>query len=142
MVLPFSSYLAIILSLLLTYSRSLCLSNASKERLGCLIEWMEKTSFACLNKLFEIDTAERAYNVLLSDKNLQALIENPKSFIILVFSRLASLSLILDEHFVLKDLPFYEIARLADSEAHQAHLEEREKKCQEITLRQAPIASR
>ncbi|RVW85303.1 hypothetical protein CK203_045597 [Vitis vinifera] len=53
-----------------------------------------------------------------------------------------SLSLIPNEHFVLKELPFYEIARLADSEAHQAHLEEREKKLQEITLRQAPIASR
>ena len=61
-----------------------------------------------------------------SDKNLLALIDNPKPFIMLVFPRLAPLSLVFGEHFVLKDLPFYEVARLVDSEARQAHLEERE----------------
>ena len=129
MLLPISSYLAIILSLLLTYSRSLCSSNAVKERLGCLVEWIEKASFARLNKLFKINVVEWAYNVLLSNKNLQALIENLKPFIIPMFSRLAHSSLVLDEHFMLNDPPFFEIARLVDSEAHQARLEEYEKKC-------------
>ena len=85
----FSSCFANIPSLLLTFSWYLCSSNVSKERWGCLVEWVEKASFARLKKLFEIDAAEWAHNVLLSNKNLQALIENPKPFIILVFSWLA-----------------------------------------------------
>ena len=103
---------------------------------------MEKTSFIWLKKLFEIDATEQAYKVILSNKNLLALIDNPKSFIIPVFPHLALPSLVSGEHFMLKDLPFYKIARLADSKACQAHLEEREKKCQEWTLRQAPVAGR
>ena len=87
---------------------------------------MEKDSFTRLNKLLEIDETKRAYKVLFSDKNLLALIDNPKPFIMPVFPRLAPLSLVFGEHFVLKDLPFYEVARLVDSEARQAHLEERE----------------
>ena len=78
---------------------------------------MEKASFARLNKLFEIDTVEWAYKVLFLDKNLLALIGSPKSFIILMFPWLTPSSLVLGEHFVLKDLPFYEVARLEDSEA-------------------------
>lgn len=91
---------------------------------------MEKASFAQFDKFFEINVAKRAHSVLLSDKNLLAPIENPKSFIIPVFPRLAPLSLVPSEHFMLKDLPFYEVACLADFEARQARLEEQEKKRQ------------
>ncbi|KAL6334873.1 hypothetical protein AAG906_023678 [Vitis piasezkii] len=56
-----------------------------KERRRHLVEWMEKASFTWLNKLFEIDTSKRAYKVFLSDKNLLALIDNPKPFIIPYF---------------------------------------------------------
>ena len=73
--------------------------------------------FHLLNKLFEIDAFEWAHKVLLSYNNLLALIDNPKSFIIPVFPRLTPPSLVPGEHFVLKDLPFYEVACLADSEA-------------------------
>ena len=89
---------------------------------------MEKAPFTLLNKLFEIDVVEQAYKVLLSDKNLLALIDNPKSFIIPVFSPLALSSLVPGEHFMLKDFSFYEVARLAYSETRQARLEERERK--------------
>ncbi|KAL6319629.1 hypothetical protein AAG906_020706 [Vitis piasezkii] len=56
--------------------------GTNKERQGHLVEWVEKASFTLLNKLFEIDT------------NLLALIDNPKSFIIPAFSRLAPSSLV------------------------------------------------
>lgn len=69
--------------------------------------------------MFELDTAEWAHKVLLSDKNLLALIENPKPFIIPVFSWLAPPSMVSNKHFVLKDFSFYEVARLADFETHQ-----------------------
>lgn len=104
------------------------MSNASKENQGRLVEWVENASFARINKLFEINAAERAHNVLLLDKNLQVLIKNPNLFIILVFLRLAPPSLKSDEHFMPKDLYFYKIARLADFEGCQDCLEEREKK--------------
>lgn len=87
---------------------------------------MEKASFTRLNKLFEIDIVEQAHNVLLLDNNLLALIENPKPFIP-VFPWLASSTLILNEHFMLKDLVFYKVACLEDSEARQARLKKREK---------------
>lgn len=96
---------------------------------------MEKTSFTRLNKLFEIDTPEWNHKVILSDKNLLALINENKLFVIPVFHRMALLSLVLGKHFALKDLPFYAVA-------HQARLEEWEKKRQERTLRQTPTISR
>ena len=75
---------------------------------------MEKVSFARLNKLFEIDTVERAHNVLLLDKNLQNLIKNPKSFIIPVFPWLVSLYSVPDEHIMLKNLHFYEVCSFGE----------------------------
>ena len=42
------------------------------------------------------------------------------------------------EHFVLRDLPFYEEAREADAKARQERLEQREEKRQEEKLRRAP----
>ena len=128
MFLSLSFRLVVISSLLLIYSWSLCSFNVGKERQGLLVEWVEKVSFVHLNKLFEIDAIERAHSILLSDKNLHVLIKNPKSFIISVFPWLAPPSLVPDKHFVLKDLSFHEVARLADSEARQARLEKREKK--------------
>ena len=70
------------------------------------------------------------------------LIDNPKPFIILIFPRLAPPFLVLGEHFMLKDLPFYEVTCLVDSKTRQARLEEQERKCQEGTLRQALVAGR
>lgn len=44
----------------------------------------------------------------------------------------------LGEHFVLKDLPFYEVTRLTNAKARQSRLDAQEKKWQEGTLHQAP----
>lgn len=88
---------------------------------------MDKAYFTRLNKLFEIKASKRAHKVFRSNKNLFALINNPKSFIITIFPRLALPSLVFGEYFVLKDLSFYKVIHLADSKAHQARLEELEK---------------
>lgn len=42
------------------------------------------------------------------------------------------------EHFVLRDLPFYKEAREANAKACQEHLEQREERRQEGTLKRAP----
>lgn len=47
-----------------------------------------------------------------------------------------------DEHYVVKDLPLYKEARVADAKARQNRLSKREKKRKEGTLRQAPGRSR
>ncbi|RVW71625.1 hypothetical protein CK203_052644 [Vitis vinifera] len=44
--------------------------NAGLELRGHLVDWVEKASFACVCKLFEIDPKERAYKTLLSARNL------------------------------------------------------------------------
>lgn len=54
-----------------------------------------------------------------------------------IFPRLALSSPIPDEHFLLKDLKFYEFTQLMNIEVQQAHLDACERKCQEGTLRQA-----
>ena len=64
--------------------------GASKDRRSCFVEWMEKAFFVLLNKLFEIEVFERNHKVLLSNKNLLALINEPKLFVIPVFPRMAS----------------------------------------------------
>lgn len=112
-----------------------------KDKRGRLVEWVEKTSFTQLNKLFKIDMSEWNHKVMLSNKNLMALINETKFFIIPILPHVASLSLVPNKHFMLKYLPFYEVTHLADSEARQARLKEREKKSQEGTLRQTPTTS-
>ena len=92
------------------------------------MEWVEKASFARLNKLFEISTSERNYQIFFMDKNLQAVLKEAKSFILPIFHRLAPRPLVPDKHHVLKDLPFNEVACATDSQTHQDRLEQKEKK--------------
>ena len=54
--------------------------------------------------------------MLLIEKNVRVIFAQDKSFMILLFVRLAPLTLVSDEHFVLKDLSFYEVAHLTDVE--------------------------
>ena len=79
---------------------------ACKDKQGHLVEWVEKSYFTCLNKLFEIDQAERSHFVLLKEKNLKVVLKHLNSFMIPVFSQLRPSILVPDEHFVLKNLSF------------------------------------
>ena len=73
--------------------------------------------------------------MLLTKKNLRVVLAQAKPFVIPLLPWLAPPTLMSGEYFVMKDLPFYEVARFADAEARQACLDTREKKCQEGTLR-------
>lgn len=84
--------------------------HVGKETQGHLVEWVEKSSLTCLNKLFEIDQIERNHNVLLTKKNLKVILSHPKPFVNPIFPWLALPTLVLGEHFVLKDLPFYKVS--------------------------------
>ena len=108
-----------------------------KKKKGWLVEWVEKASFDQLNKLFVISTSERHYQTLLTDQNLLSVVQKPQPYIIPIFPRLAPKVLVPNEHHVLKDLPLYEEARAINAKARQDQLDQRKKKHQEGTLRQA-----
>lgn len=74
-------------------SINMCYVRTSKDRRGHVVEWVEKSSFAFLNKLFEIDQSEWSHNVLLTKKNLDVILTQAKPFVISFLPRLAPLTL-------------------------------------------------
>ena len=117
---------------------SLVVDNAGTTKRGRIVEWVEKVSFDRLNKLFEITAVERHHQTLLTARNLLAIVREPQPYITNILLRQLPKQVVLREHFVLKDLPFYEKARKADAKARQERLDQREEKRQERTLRKAP----
>ena len=114
------------------------LVGAGKDRKGRLVEWVEKALFVRLNKLFEITANKKNHQMLLSARNLLAVIREPQSYILPIIPRWFPKVVVSGEHFVLKDLPFYEEAHKADATACQERLDQREEKRQERKLRRAP----
>ena len=114
------------------------MGNAGTSKRGRLVEWVEKASFDCLNKLFEITTVERHYQTLLTARNLLAVVRETQSYVINILPRRLPKFVVLGKHFVLKDLPFYQRACKADAKARQERLDQREERRQEGTLRKVP----
>ncbi|RVW70802.1 hypothetical protein CK203_061953 [Vitis vinifera] len=52
-----------------------CLCGVSKNKRGCHVKFVEKASFDRLNKIFEISSIEQNHQVLLTDKNLEAVVK-------------------------------------------------------------------
>ena len=86
---------------------SLVADNAGPDRRSHIVDWVEKTSFACLNKLFEIDAGERHYETLLTTRNLMAVVRESQEYIINILPRKLPKKVVPEEHYILKDLPFY-----------------------------------
>ena len=114
------------------------MGNAGTSKRGRLVEWVKKASFDRLNKLFKITAIEMYYQTLLSARNLLAVVWEPQPYVINIFPRRLPKFVVPGVHFVLKDLPFYERAREADTKARQERLDQREEKRQEGTLKKAP----
>ena len=112
--------------------------NAGPERKGHIVDWVEKASFACLNKLFEIDANERHYGTLLTARNLMAVVRESQDYVINILPRKLPNEVVPGEHYILKDLPIYKEVKEADAEKRQALLDDREKRKNEGTLRKAP----
>ena len=91
--------------------------GVGKERRGCLVEWVEKSSFVRLNKLFEITSSERNHQTLLYARNLLTIIREPQPYVLPIIPRRLPKVVVPEEHYVLKDLPFYKEAREADARA-------------------------
>ncbi|XP_034708908.1 uncharacterized protein LOC117931950 [Vitis riparia] len=97
------------------FAPNLSLKAPDKDRRGKLVEWVEKASFNRLNRLFEIE-----------------------SYALNILPRRLPKKVVVGEHFVLKDLPFYAEVRKANARARKALLNEWEERRQEGTLRKAP----
>lgn len=102
------------LTRLLTYST---FADASADRRGRLVEWVEKASFNRLNRLFKITVSERNYQTLFSSRNLLAVVRKTQSYTLNILPRQLPKVVVFGEHFVLKDLPFYAKAREVDAKA-------------------------
>ena len=102
------------------------------------MEWVEKTPFICLNKLFEITIDKMNHQTFRIARNLLAIIREPQPYVLPIILRRRPMVVVHGKHFVLKDLPFYEEAHEANAKARQEHLDQREEKRQEGTLRRAP----
>lgn len=122
-------------SRLLTYSTC---ADAGEDKRGHLVEWVEKASFNRLNRLFEIASSERNYQMLLSSRNLLVVVRETQLYTLNILLRRLPKVVVSGEHFVLKDLPFYTKAHETDSQAHQERLSHREERRQEGTLWRAP----
>lgn len=102
------------------------------------MEWVEKASFDRLNKLFVITSNERNHQTLLSARNLLEVIREPQPYVLPIIPRRLPKVVEPEEHFVLKDLPFYKEACKVDVKARQERLNQREEKRQEGKLRRVP----
>ncbi|RVX18925.1 hypothetical protein CK203_006881 [Vitis vinifera] len=112
------------------------------ELRGHLVDWVEKTSFDRLSKLFEIDAKERQCKTLLTARNLTAVVREPQEYVINILPRKMPNEVVPGEHYIVKDLPIYEASKEADAEKCRLLLEDREKKKNEGTLRKAPEQKR
>ena len=90
--------------------------NAGAEKRGHLVDWVEKASFGCLSKLFEIDAKERQCKTLLTARNLTAVVREPQEYVINILPRKMPNEVVLGEHYIVKDLPIYEASKEADAE--------------------------
>ena len=111
--------------------------GVGKDKRGRLVKWVEKAFFVHINKLIKITASERNHQTLLSTWNLLAVIQEPQPYVLPIIPRQTPRVVMFGEHFVLKDLPFYEEEREVDAKARQEHLDQREEKKQEGKLKRA-----
>ncbi|RVW25886.1 hypothetical protein CK203_110871 [Vitis vinifera] len=120
------------------FSPNYSLKIPGAEKRGHLVDWVEKASFDCLSKLFEIDAKERQCKTLLTARNLTAVVREPQEYVTNILPRKMPKEVVPGEHYIVKDLSIYEASKEADAEKRRVVLEDREKKKNEGTLRKAP----
>ena len=81
--------------------------NAGAEKRGHLVDWVEKASFGCLSKLFEIDAKERQCKTLLTARNLIAVVREPQEYVTNILPRKMPKEVVPGEHYIVKDFPIY-----------------------------------
>ncbi|RVW99722.1 hypothetical protein CK203_029183 [Vitis vinifera] len=108
------------------FSPNYSLAIPGPEKRGHLMDWVEKASFACLSKLFEIDAKERQCKTLLTARNLMAVVRESQEYVINILPRKMPNEVVPGEHYTMKDLPIYQALKEADAEKRRALLDNRE----------------
>lgn len=65
-----------------------------------------------------ISTSEQNYHTLLTDRNLLTMVQESQPYVLSILSHSVPKVLVPDEHHILKDLPFYKVARTANPKAY------------------------
>ena len=112
--------------------------NAGPELRGHLVDWVEKASFACVSKLFEIDAKERHYKTLFFARNLMVVVRESQDYVVNILPWKLPKEVVHGEHYTVKELSIYQEAKEAAAEKRRALLEDREKRKNEGTIRKAP----
>ena len=68
------------------------------------MNWVEKSSFEKIRRLFKISEQERHYKVLLTLDNISTVRRNPSPYTLPVIPRLLPSDIVEWEHFVIADL--------------------------------------
>ena len=68
------------------------------------MNWVEKSSFEKIRRLFEIFEQERHYKILLTPDNISTVRRNPAPYTLLVIPRPLPSDIVEGEHFVIADL--------------------------------------
>ena len=98
-------------------------------RRGPLVEWVDKTFFDRLNKLFMISARKRNHETLLIEENLLKLVRDPVSyFISSSLPHFAPKVVVPNKLYVVNDLPFYAEARATHKRKMLDRFAQREKK--------------
>lgn len=71
---------------------------------------------------FEIVAGERTYQTFLSARNLRAITQVSQPYTLNIIPQRLPKKVVFGEHFLLNDLPFFNVAREADVQARQEHL--------------------
>ncbi|RVX00268.1 hypothetical protein CK203_026649 [Vitis vinifera] len=121
------------------FSPNYTLKIPGLELRGHLVDWVEKASFACVCKLFEINPKEMAYKTLLSARNLMAVVRESQEYVINILPRkLSKDEIVPGEHYTMKELPLYQEAKEADAERRRKLLENRDQRKNEGTIQKTP----
>ncbi|KAL6319745.1 hypothetical protein AAG906_036802 [Vitis piasezkii] len=84
------------------------------ELRGHLVDWVEKASFACVCKLYEINSKERSCKTLLTARNLVAVVKESQEYVVNILPRkIRREEVVPGEHYIVKDLSSIE-AKEAD----------------------------
>ena len=75
---------------------------------------------------------------LLTTRNLMAVVQESREYIINILPRKLPKKVVPEEHYILKDLPFFKEVQQADAEKRRALLDDRERRKNEGTLQKAP----
>ncbi|RVW56304.1 hypothetical protein CK203_114158 [Vitis vinifera] len=115
------------------FSPNYSLAIPGPEKKGYLVDWVEMRLLPISASVLKIDAKERQCKMLLTARNLMAVVQEPQEYVINILPRKMPKEVVPGEHYIVKDLPIYQALKEADAEKRRALLDNQEKKKNEGT---------